>query len=38
MKERVDLIGGGIEIESAKGRGTTVYVRLDLDNPDLAEV
>jgi PAS domain S-box-containing protein len=30
MKERVALIGGGIEIESAMGRGTTVYVRVEI--------
>jgi signal transduction histidine kinase len=36
MKERVALIGGGIEIESARGRGTTLFVRVDLREPDLA--
>jgi signal transduction histidine kinase len=30
MKERVVLIGGGIEIESARGRGTTIYVRVEV--------
>ena len=28
MSERAALIGGQIEIESAPGRGTTIYVRL----------
>ncbi|HVL58065.1 MAG TPA: chemotaxis protein CheB [Burkholderiaceae bacterium] len=28
MRERAALVGGSIEIESARGRGTTLYVRL----------
>ncbi|MDI1241005.1 MAG: sensor histidine kinase, partial [bacterium] len=30
MKERADLIGGELEIESERGRGTTIYVRVPL--------
>lgn len=30
MKERATLIGGDIEIESADGRGTTIYVRIPI--------
>ncbi len=30
MRERVSLIGGSIEIESAPGKGTTIYVRLPI--------
>jgi PAS domain S-box-containing protein len=33
MQERVMLIGGSVEIESAPGVGTTVYVRIHTDNP-----
>jgi two-component system, NarL family, sensor histidine kinase UhpB len=29
MKERTALVGGTIEIESTKNRGTTIYVRID---------
>ncbi len=28
MKERAEAAGGSVEVESAPGRGTTVYVRL----------
>ena len=28
MQERATLIGGGVEIESARGKGTTVFVRI----------
>lgn len=28
MKERAALIGGTLEIESAPGQGTTVYIRI----------
>lgn len=28
MRERASLVGGTLEIESAKGKGTTVYVRI----------
>ena len=28
MKERAELVGGGIEIESSPGNGTTIYVRV----------
>ena len=32
MSERAILIGGEIEIESAPGKGTTIYVRVPLSN------
>jgi signal transduction histidine kinase len=28
MKERAELVGGYIEIESSPGSGTTIYVRV----------
>lgn len=31
IRERATLVGGNIEIESASGRGTTVYVRVPLE-------
>jgi signal transduction histidine kinase len=31
MRERADLIGGRMEIESAPGKGTTIYVTIPLD-------
>jgi PAS domain S-box-containing protein len=30
MRERATLVGGSLEIESAPGRGTTVFVRIDV--------
>jgi signal transduction histidine kinase len=33
MQERVKLVGGTLEIESSKGTGTTVFVRLPLNKP-----
>jgi PAS domain S-box-containing protein len=33
MKERADLIGGTLEIESEVGKGTTIYVRIPVE-PD----
>jgi len=30
MRERADLIGGTIEIESEVGKGTTIYVRIPI--------
>jgi len=32
MHERAALIGGSLEIESARGRGTTIYVRVPLSD------
>jgi signal transduction histidine kinase len=32
MKERAELIGGQIEIESARGSGTTIYLRMPIGN------
>ena len=32
MRERASLIGGVLEIESAPSAGTTIYVRVPLDN------
>ena len=37
MKERVLLVGGTIEIESAVGNGTTIYVRIPVRLNDEAE-
>jgi signal transduction histidine kinase len=31
MRERMSLIGGSLEIESARGRGTTIYLRAPLE-------
>lgn len=31
MRERADLLGGHVEIESAPGKGTTIYVTVPLD-------
>ncbi len=36
MQERAALVGGAVTIESAPGRGTTVYVRLPLGPGDCA--
>jgi PAS domain S-box-containing protein len=33
MRERATLIGGEVEIESAPGRGTTIYVRVPMATP-----
>jgi signal transduction histidine kinase len=33
MQERVKLVGGGLEIESTAGAGTTIFVRLPLQGP-----
>ncbi len=33
MQERVKLVGGALEIESAAGAGTTIFVRLPLRGP-----
>ena len=33
MQERVKLVGGALEIESAAGAGTTIFVRLPLQGP-----
>jgi signal transduction histidine kinase len=30
MRERAAIIGGSIEIESAPGNGTTIFVRIPL--------
>jgi PAS domain S-box-containing protein len=30
MRERAALVGGSLEVESARGRGTTVFVRIDV--------
>ena len=32
MRERLSLIGGGLEVESAAGAGTTLFARIALDN------
>jgi signal transduction histidine kinase len=39
MRERVNLVGGAFEIESAPAAGTTVFVRLPLEQeaPDGAD-
>jgi PAS domain S-box-containing protein len=37
MRERAELVGGTIEIESAPGRGTTVTARFPLPAPDADE-
>jgi signal transduction histidine kinase len=28
MRERASLVGGDVEIESAPGKGTTIYVKV----------
>jgi signal transduction histidine kinase len=33
MRERVELVGGTLEIESTQAVGTTVFARLPLPNP-----
>ena len=33
MRERVSLIGGRLEVESAEGKGTTIFVRIPLPPP-----
>ena len=33
MKERADLVNGEVTIESMKGRGTTVFVRVPIETP-----
>ena len=30
MRERAALVGGNVEIESARGRGTTIFVRIPI--------
>ena len=38
MKERVALVGGSFPIESAPGRGTTLYVRIPISAQKNGEV
>jgi two-component system, NarL family, sensor histidine kinase NreB len=38
MKERADLIGGQLQIQSEKGKGTTVYLSLPIDKLEEKEV
>jgi signal transduction histidine kinase len=38
MKERVALVGGGLSIESAERRGTTLYVRIPIPAHENGEV
>lgn len=33
MRERAALVGGGVEIESTRGAGTTIFVRVPLGAP-----
>jgi two-component system, chemotaxis family, CheB/CheR fusion protein len=35
MRERAALIGGSLEIESAPGRGTTIYARVPVETPKM---
>ncbi len=37
IRERVALLGGTVEIESAAGRGTTLFVHIPLDNSNAPE-
>ena len=34
MRERVDNLGGALEVETSPGKGTTVRVTLELGNGD----
>ena len=36
MRERVDLVGGTLEIESESGQGTTIYARVPVEQRGLA--
>jgi signal transduction histidine kinase len=38
MRERVDLLGGELEIESSPGAGTTLYVRIPVDADGIGHV
>ena len=33
IRERATMLGGTLEVESAPGRGTTVFVRIPIDSP-----
>jgi signal transduction histidine kinase len=35
MRERLTLIGGGLEVESSAGAGTTIFARIPLDDERL---
>ena len=35
MRERAELIGGEVEIETARGLGTTIYLRIPMDSPKM---
>ena len=35
MKERALLLGGGLEVESAPGKGTAVFARLPLSEEEV---
>jgi FAD/FMN-containing dehydrogenase len=37
MKERVALLGGTIAVESAAGKGSTIFVRIPLEEPVTAK-
>jgi len=37
MRERAALLGGALEIESRKGKGTTILVRMPIDDPSVPE-
>jgi len=38
IRERAELLGGRLTIESSPGRGTSLYIRLPLAHPEISEI
>jgi len=38
IRERAELLGGRLTIESSPGRGTSLFIRLPLAHPEISEI